>query len=107
MKKFFDDYYARDKAGLHISETIGEAEFDPTARCAVLRVMIQKMQNRLKDLPPRLQRLLAYRYGFGMAECKSINEAATFFHLTENYLKAIEKKALAELRDGMNDGKII
>ena len=93
--------------GLHISETVGSKEFDPTARQAVLRVMIQKMKNRLKVLPPRLQRLLAYRYGFGMAECKSISEAAAFFHLTENYLKAIEKNALATLREGMNDGKII
>ena len=106
-QEFFDDYYAKDEDGLHISETVGSKEFDPTARQAVLRVMIQKMKNRLKVLPPRLQRLLAYRYGFGMAECKSISEAAAFFHLTEKYLKAIEKNALAELRDGMNDGKII
>lgn len=105
-QEFFDDYYARDKDGLHISETIGEDEFDPTARRTVLSVMIQKLRNRLKVLPPRLQRLLAYRYGFGMAEYKSLSEAAAFFHLTEKYLKAIEKNALAELRDGINNGKI-
>ena len=68
---------------------------------------LKEKHYRLKVLPPRLQRLLAYRYGFGMAECKSISEAAAFFHLTENYLKAIEKNALATLREGMNDGKII
>ncbi|WP_167541194.1 sigma factor [Pseudobutyrivibrio ruminis] len=90
-QEFFDDYYARDKDGVHISETIGEAEFDPTARRAVLRVMIQKMQNRLKVLPPRLQRLLAYRYGFGMTECKSISEAAAFFILTEIILKHLKR----------------
>jgi hypothetical protein len=33
--------------------------------------------------------------------------AAAFFHLTENYIKAIEKNAFATLKEGMNDGKIV
>ena len=106
-QEFLDDYYTTDEDGLHISETVGGEEFDPTARQAVLRVMIQKMRNRFKNLSPRMQRLLAYRYGLGMAECKSISEAATFFHLTEKHLKAIEKNVLANLREGMNDGEIL
>ena len=38
---------------------------------------------------------------------KTISETAAFFHLTKKYLRAIENHALAKLKDGMNDGKIV
>ena len=45
--------------------------------------------------------------GIKSLEYKTIAETAAFFHLTENYLRLIEKKALGLLREGMNDGKIL
>lgn len=104
---FLDEDYSNNEFDVHITETVPSAEFDPTARLAVLHVMLEKMYNRLKLLPARQRRLLAYHYGLGALECKSISETAAYFHLTEKYIKIIEDQALATLRDGMNDGKIL
>ncbi len=80
---------------------------DPTGNLAVLHVMLEKMRNRLKLLPARERRLLAYHYGLGMNEAKSISETAAYFHLTEKYARAIETHTLGRLREMMNDGKIV
>ena len=48
-----------------------------------------------------------YRYGIESLQYKNISETASFFHLTEKYLKIIEMRALDKLREGMNDGKIV
>lgn len=45
--------------------------------------------------------------GIQSLEYKTIAETAACFHLTENYLRLIEKRALDVLREGMNDGKIL
>ncbi len=74
---------------------------------AVLRVMIQKMRNRLTLLPAREQRLLMYRYGLASMQFQTIAETAAFFHLTEKHMRLIEERSLAKLRAGMNDGKIL
>ncbi len=79
----------------------------PTGNLAVLHVMLEKMRNRLKMLPDRQRRLLAYRYGLKSMECKTISETAAFFNMTEKFIEEIEKGALKTLRDGMNDGKIV
>ena len=80
---------------------------DPTGNLAVLHVMLEKMRNRLKLLPARERRLLAYHYGLGVSEAKSISETAAYFHLTEKYARAIEIHSLERLREMMNDGKIV
>lgn len=80
---------------------------DPTGNLAVLHVMLEKMHNRLKLLPPRLQRFLTYYYGIGTIEAKSISEAASYFHLSENYARKLEKQGLDKMREMMNDGKIV
>lgn len=102
---FLDEDYSSNEFDVHITETVPEKEFDPTARLAVLHVMLEKMRNRLIQLPNRQRRLLAYRYGLGTLQCKSITETAAYFHLTEKYLEEIEARALFELRGGMNDGR--
>lgn len=96
-----------DDDGLPLVDKISDGQKDPTAKRAVLNVMLEKMRNRLALLPERERRLLAYHYGLGTLTCKTISETAAFFHLTENYMKIIEKGALKKLRDGMNDGKIV
>jgi len=80
---------------------------DPVGDEAVLRVMIQKMRNRLVMLPAREQRLLMYRYGLASMQFQTIAETAAFFHLTEKHMRAIEERSLAKLRAGMNDGKML
>jgi RNA polymerase sigma factor (sigma-70 family) len=80
---------------------------DPTGNLAVLHLMLEKMQNRLKLLPERQRRLLAYHYGFGMLKANSISKTAAYFHLAERTLRKIEKEALGTLREMMNDGKIV
>ena len=80
---------------------------DPTGNLAVLHVMLEKMRNRLIDLPVRERRLLSYHFGLGTLECRTIGETAAYFHLTEKYISIIEKGALAKLREGMNDYKIV
>lgn len=86
----------------------GEVQWkDPTGNLAVLHVMLEKMQNRLKLLPERQRRLLAYRYGFGLRKKNSIPKTAAYFHLAERTMRKIEKEAMGKLRKMMNDGKIV
>ena len=80
---------------------------DPAGKAAVLHVMLEKMGNRLMCLSERERKLLAYHYGLGSNEVKSLPEVAAYYTLTEKYIRTIEKKALAKLKDMMNDGKII
>ena len=104
---FLDDNSVDDD-GIPISEKIQDGRIqDPVAEEAVLNVMIEKMRNRLELLPARERRLLMYRYGIESLQYKNISETASFFHLTEKYLKIIEMRTLDKLREGMNDGKIV
>ena len=107
VQVFLDDNPV-DEDGVPEAEKVRDGKGrDPVGEEAVLRVMIQKMRNRLELLPARERRLLMYRYGIQSLEYKTIAETAAFFHLTENYLRLIEKRALGVLREGMNDGKIL
>ncbi len=104
---FLDDNPV-DEDGIPEAEKVRDGKgHDPVGEEAVLRVMIQKMHNRLERLPEREQRLLIYHYGLASLEYKTIAETAAFFHLTEKYLRIIEARTLAKLREGMNDGKIL
>ncbi len=97
-----------DEDGIPVCEKVSDGRVrDPVGDEAVLRVTIQKMHNRLEMLPAREQRILMYHYGLSTLVFKTISETAAFFHLTEKYLRAIENHALAKLKDGMNDGKIV
>ena len=107
VQVFLDDDPV-DEDGIPEREKISDGRVqDPVGDEAVLRVMIQKMHNRLERLPARQERLLIYHFGIRSLEYKTIAETAAFFHLTEKYMRSIEKKALKTLRDGMNDGRII
>ena len=107
LTRVFLDDNPVDKDGVALSEKISDGRHDPTGNLAVLHVMLEKMHNRLVLLPKRQQRLLAYHYGLGLLDCKTISETAAYFHLTEKYVEEIERGALKTLRDGMNDGKIV
>ena len=102
---FLNDADAEEKT---YSGRGGEVQWkDPTGNLAVLHVMLEKIQNRLKLLPERQRRLLAYHYGFGMIKANAISKTAAYFHLAERTLRRIEKEALGTRREMMNDGKIV
>ena len=107
VQVFLDDNPVDEDGVLEAEKVQDGRVHDPVGDEAVLRVMIQKMHNRLELLPPRERRLLMYRYGIESLEFKSIAETAAFFHLTEKYMRIIETRALGKLREGMNDGKIL
>ena len=96
-----------DDDGVPIIEKYGNGGKDPTRNIAVLRVMIEKMKNRLLQLSPRKYRLITYLYDLETQEERSETETAEHFHLAERYLRSLKRKTLNELRDGMNDGEII
>ena len=107
IQVFLDDDPV-DEDGIRVAEKVSDSrERDPVGDEAVLRVMIQKMHNRLELLPTREQRLLMYRYGLQSLQFKTIAETAAFFHLTEKHMRIIEDRALRTLREGMNDGRIV
>lgn len=107
IQVFLDDDPV-DEDGIRVVEKVSDSrERDPVGDEAVLRVMIQKMRNRLELLPAREQRLLMYRYGLHSLQFKTIAETAAFFNLTEKHMRLIEDRALRKLREGMNDGKIV
>ncbi len=107
LTRVFLDDQPLDKDDVKISDRNGLEWHDPTGNLAVLHVMLEKMRNRIKLLPDRERRLIMYRYGLSVLECKTISETAAFFHLTEKYAAEIEEKTLKTLKDGMNDGKIV
>ena len=107
LTRVFLDDKPIDKDDVKISDRNSIEWHDPTGNLAVLHVMLEKMRNRLQMLPDRLRRLLMYRYGLSVIECKTVSETAAFFNLTERYVAEIEKQALKTLKDGMNDGKIV
>lgn len=96
-----------DDAGVPIIEKYGKGGKDPTGNLAVLRVMIEKMKNRLLRLSPRKYRLITYLYGLETKDERTDTETAEHFHLAERYLRSLKRKTLKELQDGMNDGQII
>ena len=104
---FLDDHPV-DEDGTPVCEMISDGRaHDPVGDKAVLNVMIMKMHNRLKSLPVREQKIISYHYGIDDVEFKTPGETAMYFHLSEKYLKIIEKKAFRELRAKLNDGEII
>ena len=107
LTRVFLDDQPLDKDEVSASVKTDIEWHDPTGNLAVLHVMLEKMRNRIKALPDRQKRLIMYRYGLSIIECKTISETAAFFNLTERYAAEIEKKTLKTLRDGMNDGKIV
>ena len=107
LTRVFLDDQPLDKEEVKISDRTSLEWHDPTGNLAVLHVMLEKMRNRIKDLPDRERRLILYRYGLSVLECKTISETAAFFHLTERYAAEIERNTLQTLKDGMNDGKIV
>ena len=80
---------------------------DPTGDLAVHHVIIEKMGNRLLKLKLRKFRLIEFRYGLRSREYQTWAAASRHFGLNEHYLMSIENEALKELREGMNDGKIV
>ena len=98
---------ARDDDELLPEEKIQKGDVqDPCGDEAVYRVLLQKMMNRVKLLPEREKRVIIFRYGLINQEHRTIKETAEHFHLSEKYLRVIEKKTLQILRAGMNDGTI-
>lgn len=103
---YLDDNKRDEEKLLTIEKTV-YGRRDPTGDLAVFRIMIEKLGNRLVQLSARQLQLITYLYGFRTRKTPTIIETAKHFHLTERHLKSIERKALNELRDGMNDGRII
>lgn len=58
-------------------------------------------------LPEREQRVMMYHLGIGVMKANTISKTAAYFHLSERYMRLIEKNGLAKMREMMNDGKIV
>ncbi|MCR5002108.1 MAG: sigma-70 family RNA polymerase sigma factor [Lachnospiraceae bacterium] len=93
--------------GLSVSEKYGGDERDPVGDRAVYNLKIEKLGNRVLDLSPRMQALIIHHYGILTDEFKTYKETADYFHLDQTYAKYMIRNALKELRNGMDDGKII
>lgn len=79
LTRVFLDDQPVDKDDVKISDRNSLEWHDPTGNLAVLHVMLEKMRNRIKILPDRERRLIMYRYGLSIIECKTISETAAFF----------------------------
>jgi DNA-directed RNA polymerase sigma subunit (sigma70/sigma32) len=72
----------------------------------VRRLRSERLWNFFCGLSEREQKILSFRYGLiAFEEEKSIPETAKYFHLSKNYLKSIEKKALDKLRREIHGDK--
>ena len=80
---------------------------DPVGDKAVYNLRIEKLGNRILNLTSRTQVLIIYHYGLMTNEFKTYKETADHFHLNKAHAKNMIKKALKELKKGMNDGKIV
>lgn len=107
VQVFLDDNPVDSEGVPECEKVMDGTDKDPVGNLAVLHVMIQKMNNRLVLLEPWERRMLMYHFGFLTMQFETIERTAAFFHTTEGIIRELEKNALAKLRDGMNDGKII
>ena len=55
-------------------------------------------------LEPREQQILSWRYGLGGSAPLTQREVAALLGISRSYVSRIEKKALAKLKDAMDDG---
>ncbi|KAJ0971404.1 hypothetical protein J5N97_019363 [Dioscorea zingiberensis] len=52
----------------------------------------------LEDLHPNEKQVLVHRYGLQDGKCKSLGEIGRLFHVTKEWIRKIEKGALAKIR---------
>ncbi|XP_034683518.1 RNA polymerase sigma factor sigC [Vitis riparia] len=57
------------------------------------------IHNLLKGLDPRERQILVLRYGFGEQQRKSLEEIGRLFNVSKEWIRKLEKTALAKLRD--------
>lgn len=103
---FLDDD-PTDEDGVPEQEKIPSGDIpDPVGNLVVRRLRSERLWNFFCGLSEREQKILSFRYGLiAFEEEKSIPETAKYFHLSKNYLKSIEKKALDKLRREIHDDK--
>ena len=87
--------------------TVNVSFHDRTGRDALMHVTLTKMKRRFDRLSRKQQRVLWRRYGLGDLDAETVSETAKYFHLAKSSLRKIEAEALANLREMMEDGKII
>ncbi|XP_059657118.1 RNA polymerase sigma factor sigC [Cornus florida] len=61
--------------------------------------MLKDMHNLLRGLDPRERRVLVLRFGLRDHQRKSLEEIGKLFHVSKEWIRKIERKALAKLRD--------
>lgn len=103
---FLDDD-PTDDDGVPEQEKIPDGDIpDPVGNLVVRRLRSERIWEFFCGLSEREQKILSFRYGLIVfEEEKSIPETAKYFHLSKNYLKSIEKKALGKLRREILDDK--
>ena len=103
---FLDDN-PTDEDGVLEQEKIPDGDIpDPVGNLVVRRLRSERLWDFFCGLSEREQKILSCRYGLIIFEEENtIAEAAKYFHLSKNYLKSIEKKALGKLKVAMEHDK--
>ena len=65
-----------------------------------LKIYTEKLGELIKNLPPREEEIIVLRYGLRGYKPLTQKEVAKHLGISRSYVSRIEKKALAELRDG-------
>lgn len=67
------------------------------------RMRAQALRDALRQLEPREQEIITYRYGLHGGEPQTQREVASRLHISRSYVSRIEKKALEKLREGVGE----
>lgn len=88
---------------LMLNELVQEFMPDQTMRSPEETVIRQHIRSDvwelLETLDPRERQVLLLRYGFTDHQPKSLEEIGKVFHVSKEWIRKIEKKALNKLRD--------
>ncbi|KAJ3701821.1 hypothetical protein LUZ61_005526 [Rhynchospora tenuis] len=71
------------------------------------RQLKDELQFILEELNPREKQIIALRYGLNDGTCKSLEEVGKHFSLTKEWIRKIEKGAIAKLRRDDIKGNVI
>ncbi|KAJ4839311.1 hypothetical protein Tsubulata_018122 [Turnera subulata] len=88
-----------DLLNVEISETIPDTSTPSGEQEIIRQQMREEIYNILRGLDPRELQVLTVRYGFGGHQPKSLGETSRLLHISKEWVRRIEKKAIMRLRN--------
>lgn len=100
---YIDDPIDTDKDGNVLTLMDIVADDNNFVESIEQKMRAQTLREALRQLEPREQEILTYRYGLHGGEPQTQREVAQRLKISRSYVSRIEKKALGKLRNGIGE----